>query len=145
MNQYSIGKIYKIICIKNPDIIYVGCTFFKKIENVFRNHKRRYSIWKNGWVKGGFDKISIMFPIFRRYHIRNFKIVLIKEYTVCRNSPRDLVHLEAYEQLWINKVGDDFPLSQFLHRDIYPLRTLYGKLNREDILNKMYLKSQTLD
>ena len=51
--------------------------------------------WKNGKSKAC---VSI-FPYFEKFGPKNFKIMFIKEYEVC-----DRNHLQAYEQLWMNKI-----------------------------------------
>ena len=87
------GRIYKIIHTES-NVVYVGSTF-NTTRDRFRKHKQHYG----EWVKGKGAEISI-FPYFQKHGIDTFKIVLIKEYQV-----HDRTHLEAYEQLWINKFG----------------------------------------
>lgn len=93
----SIGTVYKIICSLSNDI-YVGSTF-NTIDQRFATHKTNYKNWKNGIL----SKCSV-FDLFDKYGIENFRIIKIKEYTVCRDSQRDTSHLRVYEQLWINKL-----------------------------------------
>lgn len=81
------GKVYKIICTQSNDV-YIGSTF-----NILRvrlwGHKAKY---KN-------KQSYSLTPYFDKYGTDNFKIILIKEYEVV-----DRKHLEAYEQLWLNKL-----------------------------------------
>ena len=88
----KIGKIYKIICTQS-NICYVGSTF-NTLRDRWKNHKERYGQYK----KNNSRNISIH-KYFDIYGIDNFKIILIKEYEVIDRS-----HLEAIEQLWINKL-----------------------------------------
>lgn len=80
-----IGRVYKIIH-NQSDICYVGSTI-NELRVRFSQHKRATT-----------SKYSIV--SYMKQHGRdNFKIVLIKEYDIV-----DRKHLEAYEQLWINKL-----------------------------------------
>lgn len=79
------GRIYKIIHTRS-DICYVGSTF-DAIRNRFRRHK-------------GKDSGCSIGKYMLEYGSDQFKMVLIKEYQVV-----DRKHLEAYEQLWINKLN----------------------------------------
>jgi len=81
-----IGSVYKI-CHTQSDVVYVGSTFATLRER-FRMHKR--TTVQNG--------CSIT-PLLIEHGPDQFKIILIKKYEVC-----DRKHLEAYEQLWINKL-----------------------------------------
>ena len=86
------GRIYKIVCGLSNDV-YVGSTF-NELKHRFQGHKDSYKRWK---LKKTNSKVSA-FDLFDKYDIKNFKIMLIKEYQVC-----DKHHLSVYEQLWINK------------------------------------------
>jgi len=86
---YKTGKVYRIICLSEPSIQYIGSTF-NVLRHRWQEHKAMY--------KRGNKKISI-FSYFDKYGIDNFKIVLIKEYQVV-----DRAHLRAYEQLCINRI-----------------------------------------
>jgi len=86
--SYKLGRVYRIICLPQPDIQYIGSTF-DELRHRWRGHKKSY--------KSRNRDISI-YKFFDEYCIENFKIVLIKEYEVV-----DRNHLRAYEQLWINK------------------------------------------
>lgn len=81
----KIGKVYKIICLLSDDV-YVGSTL-DSLKNRFYKHKKNKNV-----------RTSIK-PLFDKYGVENFKILLIKSYQVV-----DRKHLEVYEQLWINKI-----------------------------------------
>jgi hypothetical protein len=87
--SYKIGNVYRIICLIEPNLNYIGSTF-DTLRNRWQNHKSKFL--KN------YKKQCCIKPYFEKYGIENFKIILIKEYKVV-----DKKHLEAYEQLWINK------------------------------------------
>jgi len=93
MTNYKIGSIYRIELLNNPDIRYIGSTF-NRLSDRFRQHKQDYNKWLNNKHK----HCSICL-YFKQYGIEKFKIILIKEYEVVDRS-----HLEAYEQLYINKL-----------------------------------------
>ena len=38
-------------------------------------------------------------PLFKKFGLENFRMILIKEYEVC-----DRTHLQAYETLWVSKL-----------------------------------------
>jgi hypothetical protein len=109
-----IGRIYKIIdCQSN--LCYVGSTG-SELKQRWQRHKKDYK----RWVSGISSEISI-YPFFQKFGIGRFKIILIKEYQVA-----DKTHLEAYEQLWINKlecVNKNNPVS---------IKTLYYKQYRSE-------------
>jgi hypothetical protein len=86
-----IGRIYRIVHMES-EICYIGSTL-DELRNRWQGHKRGYGEWKAG--KG--IEITI-YPFFRKHGIDQFKMILIKEYEVADRS-----HLEAYEQLYINK------------------------------------------
>ena len=93
MNDISKGHIYIIICIKNPKIFYIGSTF--------NQLKQRWIIHKNNYQ----DKHTIsIYKYFDEYGIENFTMKLLKSYNVVRTHNKDIKHLRAYEQLWINKL-----------------------------------------
>ena len=80
------GKVYKIICTQSDDV-YIGSTFNNLRKRLY-GHRTQYNTGRN----------YSLTPYFDKYGKDNFKIILIKEYEVIDNT-----HLEAYEQLWINK------------------------------------------
>jgi hypothetical protein len=86
-----IGRIYRIIHLES-EICYIGSTF-NDLRFRWQQHKDNFKCWANG--KNG--EISI-FKYFKQHGIDKFKMILVKEYNVI-----DRIHLEAYEQLWINK------------------------------------------
>ena len=81
------ARIYKIIH-NQSNLVYVSSTF-----NILR---QRWAVHKADYKNG--MNLSI-YPYFKKYGIENFKIILIKEYQV-----EDRAHMQAYEQLWINKL-----------------------------------------
>lgn len=87
------GRIYKIISTQGNEC-YVGSTF-NTTRDRFRMHKGDFTKWKNG----NYDFISV-YELFEKYSIENCKILLIKEYEFC-----DRMHMQAYEQLWINRLN----------------------------------------
>jgi hypothetical protein len=97
--SYIIGSIYRIVCLCEPDIQYVGSTF-DTLRNRWQRHKYGYM----EYLKGKHREIAI-YPYFTKYGIDKFKILLIKEYKVCAENNIDKTHLSVYEQLWMNKIN----------------------------------------
>ena len=96
--SYVKGTIYRIICLSNPEIQYIGNTY-DNLSYRFRNHKKSY----NEYLEGKTTGISV-YPYFTKYGIKNFRIVKIKDYIVYRENQKDHKHINAYETLWINKL-----------------------------------------
>jgi len=96
-----IGKIYKIIH-SQSNVIYVGSTF-NELRKRFYEHCLKASN-------------ACIYKHIIKYGKDNFKIILIKEYEVV-----DRTHLEAYEQLWINK------LKSINSNNTMHFKTLYSK------------------
>jgi len=94
----STGTIYRIICLPEPSIQYIGSTF-NQLKQRWSKHKQHYYEYKNGTKSG---KCAIV-PYFDKYGIDNFKLVKIKDYQVWREHAKDHKHLQIYEQLWIAK------------------------------------------
>ena len=94
--MYSKGIVYKIVCNLN-DVVYIGSTF-NELRHRWSHHKRLFKAWLEGKRRG-----CSIFPYFKEYGIENFTIIKIKEYTVYRENNKDRIHLNVYEQLWINK------------------------------------------
>src|SRR5271166_4040637 len=94
MTTYTIGRIYCIEYIENPNVRYVGSTF-QSLDKRYARHRTMY----NQWCADETKKCISCFPYFREYGIDNFRIVLIKEYDVI-----DRKHLVSKEQLWMNKL-----------------------------------------
>ena len=90
----KIGRVYRIICLPNPEIQYVGSTF-NQLRARWSGHKSDYKKRTNH---------TSIYKYFDKYGIENFRMILIKEYLVCVDSQRDARHLRVYEQLWINKL-----------------------------------------
>jgi hypothetical protein len=108
------GRIYKIIS-GQGDECYVGSTF-QSLTYRWRDHKTCYKHYKQGK-----EKVSYVasYDLFDKYGVDNCAIILIKEYEVC-----DRRHMEAYEQLWINKLNcinkhSAFRISKFAIKQYY--------------------------
>lgn len=126
---YKTGKVYRIICLSNPDIQYVGSTF-NELRQRFSIHKCDYK----RWLKNDDDKKCSIFPYFLQYGLADFKIVLIKEYLVCCENNRDHKHLSIYEQLWINKIKCVNSYSCFTTEWLCKMRNAeYYQKNKEKI------------
>lgn len=114
--MYKIGRIYRIICLSDPTIQYVGSTF-NELRHRWQQHKKCH--------KYKTSKISI-YEYFDKHGIDNFKIILIKEFQVV-----DKPHLRAYEQLYINKlkcVNKYNPFSiTYLQQKSYITKTDFNK------------------
>lgn len=134
--SYQIGRVYRIISYSNPTFNYVGSTF-DSLRNRWQGHKSAYLTNKGGMS---------FFKYFDETGINDYKILLIKEYKVV-----DRTHLEAYEQLWINKIkcinmNNPFRIS-YLSQKHYAYKNKsylsnykkdYSKMNKEKI--KKYQK-----
>jgi len=94
----SKGHIYIIFCHINPKIYYIGSTF-NELKQRWNKHKANYNSKKP-------KNICSIHKYFDEYGIDNFSLKLIKTYDVYRENNKDRKHLEAYEQLWINKLRD---------------------------------------
>jgi len=90
----SKGHIYYIFYNLNPHILYIGSTF-NELKHRWLGHKSSYKNKKNS--------LSIH-EYFDKYGIENFTMKLLKSYDVYREHNKDNKHLQAYEQLWINKL-----------------------------------------
>jgi hypothetical protein len=123
------GRVYKIICSVN-DIVYIGSTF-NTLRDRFRKHaSSSQCVIYNHINELGKDK---------------FKIILIKEYQVV-----DRMHLQAFEQLWINKTkcinkNNSFCISKQYQKHFYLKNREYKKskandfrLNNPDYNKKYY-------
>lgn len=83
--KYLSGKIYRIICLPEPELQYIGSTF--------DNLRNRIHYFKH-------SKRSPLKHYFEKFGKDNFKIILIKEYPVV-----DKLHLNSKLQLWINRLS----------------------------------------
>jgi hypothetical protein len=92
--SYKTGRVYRIICLCDPEFQYVGSTM-SQLRHRWQNHKGHYKQYLDGKRK----KDLSTYDAYDKHGIENFKIILIKEYKVY-----DKNHLQAYEQLWINKI-----------------------------------------
>jgi len=109
----ALGKVYKIIH-SQSDIVYIGSTI-NRLSDRWRNHKK-------------LNSNCVINKYIQQYGAEQFKIVLIKEYEVV-----DRTHLEAYEQLWINKTKCVNYQSAFKIQKFYYLHNLqkYKETNDE--------------
>lgn len=87
------GSIYRIICLENSKINYIGSTT-KSISRRWQWHKDDFK----QWLKNPEQRHISIFPFMKEYGLDKFKLLLIKEYRVV-----DKDHLKVYEQLHINK------------------------------------------
>ena len=130
MSEYKLGRVYKIVCKTNPNIVYIGSTF-ETIGIRWSRHKSTYKRWMNGYTHG----TSLYQYVLSEDGWENFDIVLIKEYMCVRNSSIDWKHLRAYEQLYINKVkcvniNSSIPLPKALMKNY---KTEWYNKNKEKI------------
>jgi len=98
MSSIFTGTVYKIICSLDENTVYIGSTF-NQPRHRWQQHKNNYKRYLDGKER---RSVSI-YPYFQKYGIENFKIIRIKQYECYREHNKDLKHLHAYEQLWINK------------------------------------------
>lgn len=96
--SYVIGTIYKIYYKLDPTIQYVGSTYYTLTER-FDSHLRSYKKYLNGIERG-----ASIYAYFMYFGVDNFEIEKIKDYLVYREDGKDHKHINAYEQLWINKL-----------------------------------------
>lgn len=108
------GRVYKIIHTQS-DIIYIGSTI-NTLRDRFKTHKSSHSK-------------CVISKYIQEFGSDQFKIILIKEYEVV-----DKNHLEAYEQLWINKT------KCINHKSSFKISKIYMKEYRD--LNKDTIREQ---
>jgi len=123
------GHIYIITCCVNPKIYYIGSTY-DKLKQRWTNHKTHY--------KNKRQDISI-FEYFDKYGLEKFSIHLLKSYDVYRVNHNDHKHLQAYEQLWINKLKGCCnkraafqPLKKKQKKEYYEVNKEYYKQYRKE-------------
>ena len=93
-NPYRNGIIYKIFHKTIKDIVYIGSTVCR-LSTRWKRHKISFSNWNNGYTK---SKCAIC-PYFKQYGVKNFECIVLGKYKIV-----DSKHLNAYEQLWLNKI-----------------------------------------
>ena len=124
------GRIYKIIN-QDSSVCYVGSTF--------HTLKHRFSVHKKDSKNEKKKMRCTIHNLFREQGAENFKIILLKQYNV-----EDKKHLEAYEQLWINKMNciNKRGAIPFLYKDIIVKihKRNYLQRNRERINEKQRLR-----
>ncbi|GMF54492.1 unnamed protein product [Phytophthora fragariaefolia] len=106
-----IGRIYRIIHMES-DLCYIGST---SGELRFRWQSHRTSYLR--WLSGATNNCSI-YQYFKNHGIDKFRMILIKEYEV-----EDRKHLQAYEQLWINK----FRKPAIIKNDAFDGKAIFRK------------------
>jgi len=119
MSKYNNGKIYKIES-HLGDLIYVGSTSKKNLNDRLLNHKQDYRNFKNG-----LNKTITSFKLFELYGIDTCRITLIEE-----------VKCETKEQLLTREAFYIKSLSCV--NKIIPLRTdkEYYQDNKEKVLQR---------
>ena len=124
------GRIYKIIN-QDSSVCYIGSTFHT-LNHRFSVHIKD-SKYENRKMRCTIQKI------FREQGAENFKIILLKQYNV-----EDKKHLEAYEQLWINKMNciNKRGAIPFLYKDIIVklYKKNYRQRHREKLNEKQRLR-----
>ena len=130
---YSTGFIYKITCKLDKNFIFIGSTFTSIIHRWKSYLCQYYKYLENR------KKNMACYPYFEKFGINNFDIVLIKSYTVCRETRLDFKHLRAYNQLYLNKYKNAINIKKAFN----PLKELdykiKSKIYRE--ANKEYFKA----
>lgn len=127
-----LGIVYRIICLIDPAINYIGSTS-SPLRFRWQEHKKDYKKWKG--ENRGKSGCSI-YKYFELYGIEKFKILPIKEYEVI-----DRFHLRAYEQLWINRTNCVNSLSAFAIKKL--TKRKYGKLEEICSCGATYLKNNS--
>lgn len=87
------GSIYRITCLENPKINYIGSTLMTLTKR-WQSHKDNFK----QCLKNPERRQCSIFPFMKEYGLDKFIMLLIKEYIVV-----DKDHLKVYEQLHINK------------------------------------------
>lgn len=91
---YKNGIIYKIYHKTISNIVYIGSTVCR-LSTRWKRHKINFSKWNKGYTT---SKCAIC-PYFQEHGVKNFNCVILQKYKIT-----DVKHLDAYEQLWLNKV-----------------------------------------
>ena len=94
--KYMNGIIYKIYHKTIPEIVYVGSTICR-LSTRWKRHKLGFSKWDKGYTE---NKCAIC-PFFKEHGIKNFDCKILGKYKVV-----DSKQLDAYEQLWMNKLDN---------------------------------------
>ena len=131
--KYQTGIIYKIFHKTIPNIVYIGSTICR-LSTRWKRHKTGFSKWKNGYTK---SKCSIC-PYFKEYGIKNFDCIMLKKYIIT-----DLYHLNAYEQIWINKIKNININKVF--NPIKHYKKYYNRLNKIKKTDKIAKLTKQLD
>jgi len=93
-NKYKNGIIYKIYHKNIENIVYIGSTVCR-LSTRWKRHK----IGFNSWIKGYTKSKCAICPYIKEFGIKNFNCEVLQKYKIT-----DVNHLNAYEQLWMNKI-----------------------------------------
>jgi group I intron endonuclease len=88
------GIIYRIYWKEDIFLCYIGSTE-RMADDRWLYHKIQYK----SWIKGVCNPVAI-YRYMKEYGFENFVFEVLKEYDVV-----DTEHLQAYEQLWMNKLN----------------------------------------
>jgi hypothetical protein len=130
INKYKNGIIYKIFHKTIPNIVYIGSTVCR-LSTRWKRHKISYSSWNNGYTK---NKCSIC-PYFQQYGIKNFQCVILQKYKIS-----DVYHLNAYEQLWLNKIKNINKNNVF-----NPIKYYKSILKKNDKIAKLTISNKHVE
>ena len=124
----NFGYIYKIIH-NQSDICYIGSTINIKIR--WQAHKDTFKKFLK--YENQPPRCSI-YPYFKKLGIINFKLIIIKKYEIF-----DRKQLNAYEQLWINKLKNINKNGAFISlnkKNKYDIWNNKRKEKRKEFYNK---------
>eukprot|EP01080_Neovahlkampfia_damariscottae_P011264 gene11264-gene4051 len=91
MVDYSLAKIYKIVC-NTTRLIYVGATCKPKLCQRLSKHVSNFKCFKNGK-----DHYVTSFKVLEN---NNYSIILLESVPQCINKDQ----LNQYERKWIEKI-----------------------------------------
>jgi len=131
--SYTTGRVYRIICLSNPEIQYVGSTY-DTLRNRLQAHKKSCK-----------NKNISLYEYIKKDPLGwdNYKMVLIKEYIVYRDNVKDTKHLRAYEQLWMNKLKCVNKCFNFVPECVKNFNIqIYLQNNKEKIAEKQKIYCQ---
>lgn len=126
-NSIRNGIIYKIFHKTIKDIVYIGSTVCR-LSTRWKRHKISFSNWNNGYTK---TKCAIC-PYFKQYGIKNFECVILGKYKIV-----DSKHLNAYEQLWLNKIKNINKNGVFNPTKYYKKKLKIEKKLNKDLTKKL--------
>ena len=91
MVNYSLAKIYKIVC-NTTGLIYVGATCKPRLCQRLSKHLSNFKYFKNGK-----DHYATSFKVLEN---NNYSIILLQEIKDCENKDQ----LNYYERKWIEQI-----------------------------------------